>query len=578
MIKKYETHFSPISLIYLLVTGAILGIVIIKSALAFEILKEFIVTLVENFDIHLSMKNVLDVVDGDEFEFVFFVLCMLQVTFILRIVGKLIEDGTYLDKIFMFLGSTCLSCFLGISYSLYPIKLLESAFGYVTIAIWVGVNFIYGLAKAVQGVAEYEWGAYIFVFRCVLYFFINPFMLGFLCVLFPTLLGVQLYAWLYDVILYKNIVLLVITVLLISYPLNKLCGKLMDLLLDIVMVAYVGVTDIFYGIFSIVLIVGWFALMIFKTGYTDITFMIDNEKHRYEAIQTINRGIEKDLWWGYFSDGTLVIDGEDVRMKDYNFNNSPWYKYRDEISRIVVLDGIKYIGNCSFCGMYNVKEIYISKDVNEISDLVFLDCKSLKTINVDKENKVYSSVNGILFDKSQTMLLTCPEAKKNIEIPASVMKIEDNFTYNYMLETIKVSEDNKYFSSKNGVLYNKTGTRLIRCPIGKKGEYSIDNNTKKIETSAFEYCKELENIILSNKLKEIGASAFSGCKKLKRMVIPESVKNIESYAFKDCENLEEVVFEGKIEEIGYDVFLRSSPRILGLNLPLKKSGGHVHSY
>ena len=215
MIKKYETHFSPISLIYLLVTGAILGIVIIKSALAFEILKEFIVTLVENFDIHLSMKNVLDVVDGDEFEFVFFVLCMLQVTFISRIVGKLIEDGTYLDKIFMFLGSTCLSCFLGISYSLYPIKLLESAFGYVTIAIWVGVNFIYGLAKAVQGVAEYEWGAYIFVFRCVLYFFINPFMLGFLCVLFPTLLGVQLYAWLYDVILYKNIVLLVITVLLI---------------------------------------------------------------------------------------------------------------------------------------------------------------------------------------------------------------------------------------------------------------------------------------------------------------------------------------------------------------------------
>lgn len=147
-----------------------------------------------------------------------------------------IEDGTYLDDIFMFLGSTCLSCFLGISYSLYPIKLLESPIGYVTIGIWVGVNFIYGFAKAVQGVAEYEWGAYIFVFRCMAYCFINPFMVGFFCVLFPTLLGVQLYAWLYDAILYKNVVLLVITVLLISYPLNKLCGKLMDLLLDVVAV------------------------------------------------------------------------------------------------------------------------------------------------------------------------------------------------------------------------------------------------------------------------------------------------------------------------------------------------------
>ena len=577
MIKKYGARFSLMSLIYLLITGAILGIVIIRSASGFEILKEFMVTLVENFDIHLSMENVIEVVDGDGFELVFFVLCMLQVTFISRIIGMCIEDGTYLDDIFMFLGSTCLSCFLSISYSLYPIKLLESPISYVTIGIWVGLNFIYGFAKGVQGVAEYEWGAYIFVFRCMLYFFINPFMLGFLCVLFPTLLGVQLYAWLYDAVLYKNIVLLVITVLLISYPLNKLCGKLMDGLLNLVTVSYEGAVDIFYGVFSLVLIVGWFVLMIFKTGYTDITFTIDNEKYVYQAIKTVNRGIEEDLWWGYFSDGTLVLDGEDVRMKDYNFDNSPWYEYRDEINRIVVLDGIKYIGNCSFCGMYNVKEIYISKDVNEISNLVFLDCKSLESINVDKENKAYSSVDGMLFEKNQTRLLTCPEAKKTIEIPASVTEIEEDFTYDHILEEINVSDDNEYFSSRNGVLYNKAGTQLIRCPIGKKGEYSIDNNTKKIEACAFQYCGNLEKIVLSNKLEEIGASAFSGCKKLKKMVIPESVKNVEGYAFMDCEDLEEVVFEGKLEEIGYDVFLRSNPQISGLNLPLKNSGGHRHS-
>ena len=57
MIKKYGARFSPLSLIYLLITGAILGIVIIRSASGFEVLKEFMVMLVENFDIHLSTNH-----------------------------------------------------------------------------------------------------------------------------------------------------------------------------------------------------------------------------------------------------------------------------------------------------------------------------------------------------------------------------------------------------------------------------------------------------------------------------------------------------------------------------------------
>lgn len=37
-------------------------------------------------------------------------------------------------------------------------------------------------------------------------------------------------------------------------------------------------------------------------------------------------------------------------------------------------------------------------------------------------------------------------------------------------------------------------------------------------------------------------------------------------------------FKGKLDEIGHDVFLRSNPQISGLNLLLKESEEHVHSY
>lgn len=47
--------------------------------------------------------------------------------------------------------------------------------------------------------------------------------------------------------------------------------------------------------------------------------------------------------------------------------------------------------------------------------------------------------------------------------------MEEDFLYNSVLEAINVNNDNKNYSSRGGVLYNKTGTKLVRCPVGKKG-------------------------------------------------------------------------------------------------------------
>ena len=574
---KYEKRFSTISLIYLLTTGGILAVVVVCSASGLGILKDFIIALVENFDIHITMQNLISVFEGQQYELTFFCFSMVQVTYISRIIGRFIEDGTYIDEIFMLLGSTCLSCFLGISYGLYPIGLLESRIGRGAVWILIGADVIYSFIKGVQGIFNSKWGGYTFGIRFIFYIFLNPIALGILCVYLPTVFEVQLYAWLYNTVLYKNIILLVVAVVLISYPMNRLCGKLIDILLDIVNIPYVGTVDIFYGIFSVAMIIGWFVLMFFKPEYTDITFCINNENYTYKPIKTVNRGIVGEkIWWGYFSDGTLIIDGQYGRMDDYSFDDSPWYGYRDKIDRIVILDGTEYVGACAFCNISNVKEIYISKDVEEISNMVFLNCKSLEAINVAEENPVYSSVDGVLYNKQKTKLLECPDGKITINIPETVIKIVEDFSYNRVLKEINVSGDNRAFSSKGGVLYDKIGTTLIRCPIGKEGKYTIYNGTEQIESYAFQYCKKLENVILSDKLEEIGWDAFAGCKKLKNIVIPENVKKIGSYVFMDCEELQKVVFEGKLEEIGYDVFLNSDPQIFNLNLPLEEYKPHVH--
>jgi hypothetical protein len=82
----------------------------------------------------------------------------------------------------------------------------------------------------------------------------------------------------------------------------------------------------------------------------------------------------------------------------------------------------------------------------------------------------------------------------------------------------------------------------------------IPNNVKNIGESAFECCKNLENIILSNKLTSIGEYAFSYCTNMKEINIPDSVNIIGNYAFSYCESLKSITIPENVTSIGIYAF------------------------
>ena len=59
-----------------------------------------------------------------------------------------------------------------------------------------------------------------------------------------------------------------------------------------------------------------------------------------------------------------------------------------------------------------VEEIYIPKTVKEIIKNTFEDVESLQSIRVDKDNPYYSSKNGILYDKTGKIKLCKPNKYK----------------------------------------------------------------------------------------------------------------------------------------------------------------------
>jgi hypothetical protein len=76
--------------------------------------------------------------------------------------------------------------------------------------------------------------------------------------------------------------------------------------------------------------------------------------------------------------------------------------------------------------------------------------------------------------------------------------------------SISVHEDNPNFSSLDGVLFNKSQTILIQYPPGKSGSYFIPERVLDIGAYAFYGSSSLLSVTVPASLESIGSGAFEG--------------------------------------------------------------------
>jgi len=124
------------------------------------------------------------------------------------------------------------------------------------------------------------------------------------------------------------------------------------------------------------------------------------------------------------------------------------------------------------------------------------------------------------------------------------------------LKKYVVSGNNKNYTAVDGVLFNKDMTKLIWFPQGKTGAYTIPATVTSIGYKAFYDCTGLTSVTLPKSVTSIGPWAFSGCENLASVTIPEGVTNVEKYAFSGCTRLASVTIPKSITSIGDFAFAR----------------------
>ena len=196
----------------------------------------------------------------------------------------------------------------------------------------------------------------------------------------------------------------------------------------------------------------------------------------------------------------------------------------------------------AFSGCTSLTSIEIPSSVTRIGSSAFHSCTSLTRIEIQ------SSVTSIKIEGGAFAYCT---SLTNIEIPSGVTSIGNAFYGCTSLNSINVDKDNQLYSSEDGILFDKVKTKLITYPAGKKEkEYNIPSGVTSIGGWAFYGCTSLTRIEIPSSITSIGGWAFSGCTSLTSIEIPSSVTSIGGYAFDRAKLTMVVVAESKnVQEI-----------------------------
>ncbi len=173
-------------------------------------------------------------------------------------------------------------------------------------------------------------------------------------------------------------------------------------------------------------------------------------------------------------------------------------------------------------------------------------------------NKYDGGVFGVMYDRA---FENCAKLE-SITIPASVCDMSPDQEYKYCsnLKSFNVNENNEVYTSVDGVLMTKDKTTIMYYPAGKEGGYTVPEVVTKINPTAF--CgSRLASISIHKNVSCIGSFAFQDCFSLEEINYNAKECSVESYsldnvAYVNCPSIKAINIGNDVEKLHYGMFRR----------------------
>ncbi len=267
------------------------------------------------------------------------------------------------------------------------------------------------------------------------------------------------------------------------------------------------------------------------------------EKVEYRSIESMC-GIKFGNWAsnGLHYAHHLYIDGE-------------------EVTDLVIPDGIKTIGKYTFWQATLLTSVTIPNSVTSIGDYAFGYCNNLKSIAIG--DKVTSIGEGA-FEYCSATSVTIPNSVTDISVFA--FGRVKNIVYSGSATGCPWGALTVNGNIDGDFIYADTEKKQLTAYIGNSTNVTIPNSVTSIRDYAFNDYHCLESITIPESVKNIGILAFYNCDSLTSVTIPNSVTRIGSGAFEHCDKLSSVTIGNSVTYIGAYAF-EYCANLTSVNIP-----------